>query len=238
MKILGLIPARGGSKGVPKKNQKILDDQPLINYSIAAALKCTAIDTVLVSTDDEAIASISKTAAAEVPFMRPAHLATDQSPTIDTVMHALSFYENKGIIFDAVCLLQATCPFRKVEDIFGAIEAFESSEADSLISVKEVPHQYNPHWVFESKPNSSYLKIATGEAQIITRRQELPKAYYRDGSIYITSTDTLKKSKSLYGEKVAWYQSTNPFHVNIDTLEDWAIAEDLIHKFKNTQKDI
>jgi len=197
----------------------------LIVYSIEAALSAENLTEVLVSTDEEAIAEISRLAGAKVPFLRPAELATDASPTIDTVLHAVAYYEQAGKVFDAVCLLQPTCPFRTTEDITESIGAFEKSGADSLISVKVVPHNYNPHWVFEEKADTPFLKIATGETEIISRRQELPKAYHRDGSIYIVRTEVLKNTRTLYGEKIAWYESTNPKYVNIDTLEDWSEAE-------------
>ncbi|MFK7806511.1 MAG: acylneuraminate cytidylyltransferase family protein [Saprospiraceae bacterium] len=228
MKILALIPARGGSKGVPLKNRKLLGGQPLIAYSINAALACEGIERVTVSTDDEDIASISKSAGAKVPFLRPAELATDKSPSIDTVIHALQFYKAKNINFEAICLLQPTCPFRTADDIAKAIKIFKNSEADCLISVRAVPHQFNPHWTFEEKENSPYLKIATGEKNIISRRQDLPKVYYRDGSIYLTKTEIVLEQRSLYGEKISWFESENKYHVNIDTLEDWAEAEEMI----------
>jgi len=228
MKILGLIPARGGSKGVPNKNQKLLAGKPLVNYTIEAALESKLLDTLIVSTDDQQIATISKAAGAEVPFLRPAELATDSSPTIDTVLHVLEFYNSKDQHFDALCLLQPTCPLRTPEDIAKAITAFANSEADCLISVRSVPHQYNPHWVFETKADERYLQIATGEKNIIPRRQELPKAFHRDGSIYITKIEVLENSHSLYGEKIAWYESQGSQHVNIDTLEDWEEAERLL----------
>lgn len=225
MNILGLIPARGGSKGVPNKNIKSLGGKALIEYSIEAGLASQDITHLVVSTDSEKIAAISRSAGAEVPFLRPAHLATDQSPTIGTVLHAVEFYKEKGIDFQAVCLLQPTCPFRTTEDINKAISIFKNQSADSLISVREVPHQYNPHWVFEPTEEGSFLKIATGEKEFIPRRQELPKAYHRDGSIYMVKTKILLEQQSLYGQKIAFHLSENPIYVNIDTLEDWADAE-------------
>lgn len=225
MKILGLIPARGGSKGVPNKNIKLLGGKPLICYTIEASLATAEIDNLVVSTDSENIAKISKDAGANVPFLRPAELATDKSPSIDTVIHAVEFLAKKNVHFDAVCLLQPTCPFRTTEDIENAIKTFKNQEADSLISVREVPHQYNPHWTFEADEDEQFLQIATGEKDIISRRQELPKAYHRDGSIYIVKTEVLLEKRSLYGDKIAFHVSQNPIDVNIDTLEDWAKAE-------------
>lgn len=224
MKILGLIPARGGSKGIPRKNIKLLRGKPLIQYSIEAALSCDTIDTLLVSTDDAEIAEVSAKAGAEVPFLRPDELANDSAPTIDTVIHALRFYAAKDINFDAVCLLQPTCPFRTTAHITKAIQIFKKNQPDSLISVREVPHQYNPHWVFEAVEDTAFLRIATGEQQIIPRRQELPKAYHRDGSIYITKSEIILERHSLYGERMAHCTFEDSPHVNIDTMEDWEKA--------------
>lgn len=224
MKILGLIPARGGSKGIPKKNIKKLGGKELIRYSIEVGLAVSAINTLIVSTDDEDIASISKEAGATIPFMRPSDLATDSSPSIDTVLHALDFFDKKNIVFDAVCLLQATTPFRAAADIAKAIQLFKEKGADSLISVREVPHHYNPHWVFEKDKHSPYLKIATGEKEIISRRQALPKAYHRDGALYLTKSEVLREKKSLYGEKILPCILENSAQINIDTMEDWTAA--------------
>lgn len=231
MKILGLIPARGGSKGVPHKNRKRLLGKPLVNYTIEAALASSEIETLVVSTDDPEIAKISQAAGASVPFLRPAALASDQSPTIDTVIHALQFLAEQNQVFDAVCLLQPTCPLREAADISEAIQIFATKDADSLISVREVPHQFNPHWVFEAT-ETNFLKIATGEKEIITRRQALPKAYYRDGSIYLTKTELILKRRSLYGDRISYLLSKSAQHINIDTLADWQVAEQLLNDLK------
>jgi CMP-N-acetylneuraminic acid synthetase len=225
MKILGLIPARGGSKGVPRKNMKPLGNQPLVGHTIAVGLACKAISELIVSTDDEEIAAISRKAGALVPFLRPAELATDQSPTIDTIMHALEFYLRQDRHFDAVCLLQPTTPFRSRNDLTAALTLFGKSQADCLISVREVPHIFNPHWVFETDRKSGFLRPATGDLEFITRRQDLPPAYYRDGAIYITRTDVLLKQRSIYGQNIMAYRMQHSPDINIDGPEDWLRAE-------------
>lgn len=225
MRILGLIPARGGSKGIPRKNIKLLDGKPLIQYSIEVGLACSLIDELVVSTEDNEIAEISKSAGANLPFMRPVHLASDQSPTLDTIIHVLDFFEKKGISFDAVCLLQPTVPFRNGDDLNAAIEKFIASDADSLISVREVPHVYNPHWVYEQDTENGFLKLAKERETIIPRRQDLPKAYHRDGSIYLTKKEIILKEKSLYGKKIVHHIMENSPNINIDTMEDWEAAE-------------
>ncbi len=180
MRILGLVPARGGSKGILQKNIKILGGKPLIAYTIEAALATKNLTELIVSTDDATIAEVSEHYGAQVPFSRPAILASDTAPTIDTVIHALDFYDSRNIYFDALCLLQPTCPFRTTADIDRAIVQFQLAGSDSLVSVREVPHQYNPHWVFFANEETQNLRIATGENQIISRRQDLPTAYHRD----------------------------------------------------------
>jgi CMP-N-acetylneuraminic acid synthetase len=231
MRILGIIPARGGSKGVPKKNIKLLGGKPLIAYTIEAAKKAKLLTQIILSSDDEEIVKVAKDYELEVPFIRPAKLASDESPTILTVIHALNFYKEKGIEFDAVCLLQVTNPFRTTDFIDKAIEKFTITKTDSLISVLEVPHEYNPHWVF-TKNKDENLEISTGETEIISRRQELPSAYYRDGAIYLTKTSVILKQQSLYGKSISYIKSDESTHVNIDTMEDWFKAEELLHKLR------
>lgn len=232
MRILGIIPARGESKGVPKKNIKLLNGKPLLQYTSEIALESQYLTGVILSSDDNQIITVAKSLGIQVPFIRPSALAEDQTPTIDVIIHALDWYENQAIFFDAVCLLQVTSPFRTVNFLDKAIEKFIASGCDSLISVQKVPHEYNPHWTFELNLEGN-LKIATGEDKIIKRRQELPIAYHRDGSIYITKTEVLSEQRSLYGKSISFIESSSEFYVNIDTLTDWEKAEQMI---KNKQK--
>lgn len=223
MRILAIIPARGGSKGVPSKNSKQLGGKPLIAYSIEQAIASNSFSKIVVSTDDEAIVQIAINYGAEVPFVRPAALADDTATSIAVVQHAIDFLESQNEFFDAVCLLQPTSPFREKGFINKAITKFFEHNSDALVSVLPVPHEYNPHWVFEADANGA-LQIATGEKEIITRRQELPKAFFRDGAIYLTKTVFIKKG-TFYGEKLAYIESNPKLYVNIDTMEDWMQAE-------------
>jgi CMP-N,N'-diacetyllegionaminic acid synthase len=230
MKILGIIPARGGSKGVPGKNIKILGTKPLIAYTIESALSTNLIQDVVVSTDSIEIKEIAIQFGAQVPFIRPDYLANDAAKSIDVVVHALEFLKNKGKVFDAVMLLQPTNPFRTKAFMEEAIYKFNKEQLDSLISVLPVPVEYNPHWIFEEN-EKGYLSIATGETEIIPRRQDLPKAYFRDGSIYLTSAQVLMNYKTFYGKKLGFLVASENRHVNIDTMEDWANAEKLLQSF-------
>ncbi|HMK05992.1 MAG TPA: acylneuraminate cytidylyltransferase family protein [Flavobacterium sp.] len=231
MKILGLIPARGGSKGVPKKNIRILGDKPLVCYTIESAQESKALAMTVVSTDAEDIFEAAANSGLMPPFLRPEDLAQDTSSSLQVVRHAIEFFENQDIFFDAVCLLQPTNPFRESGFIDKAITKFIASDADSLVSVLPIPHEYNPHWAFEEN-EKGLLKIATGEGQIISRRQDLPKAFFRDGSIYLTKTEVIKNN-SLYGDSTAYIESNPEFHVNIDTLKDWKKAEALLNKIRS-----
>jgi N-acylneuraminate cytidylyltransferase len=223
MKILAIIPARGGSKGVPGKNIKVLGDKPLIAYSVEQAMASNSFNKIIVSTDDEAIATIARQYGAEVPFIRPVELANDTASSISVVQHAVEYFGAIGVSFDAICLLQPTSPFREKGFINKAIATFSSNNSDALVSVLQVPHEFNPHWVFEPDSNG-LLQIATGENEIIKRRQELPKAFFRDGSIYLTKMESIKAG-TFYGERLSFLESNPDLYVNIDTMKDWMEAE-------------
>ncbi|MDX1761115.1 MAG: acylneuraminate cytidylyltransferase family protein [Christiangramia sp.] len=226
MKILGLIPARGDSKGIAGKNIKALGEKPLLQYTFETAKNAASLSKLVLSSDDPEIVRVAERMGLEAPFRRPAALSEDDTPTLVVVQHALSFFAQKGENFDAVCLLQPTTPFRKMGLIDRAISKFVEGDYDSLVSVREVPAEFNPHWVFE-KENGG-LKIATGEKEIISRRQELPKAYHRDGAIYLTKTEVLLEQNSLYGKNIGFIDTTGDPYVNIDTVQDWEEAERLL----------
>lgn len=229
MKVLGVIPARGGSKGIPKKNSKLLHGKPLMQYTIESASNAVQLDRVIFSSEDELLILLAQKIGVEVPFRRPKELATDTAGSLEVLKHAITELSKQGAAYDAVCLLQLTNPFRTSQFIDNAITKFKESNVDSLISVLEVPHEYNPHWVFKTNEKEQ-LQLAMGDKEIIKRRQELPKTYYRDGAIYITKTEVLLKQHSLYGSTIAYIEADAERHVNIDTPEDWQKAEELAKK--------
>lgn len=224
MRILGLIPARKGSKGIPGKNIRMLGHQPLIAYSIKDGSASNLLTKTVISTDGMEIAEVSRNYGGEVPFIRPKELAKDNTPSIDVVLHAIEFFEQKGEPFDAVCLLQPTSPFRPKGFVDDCIRKFLETGADCLISVLEVPHEYNPHWTFKMDFQGS-LSIATGDENLIARRQELPKAYHRDGSIYISKVSLIKERRILVGGKTVGVLSNKSYYANLDTPKDWDKAE-------------
>ncbi len=226
MRLLGLIPARGGSKGIKRKNVKLLCGQPLIKYTVDVVLQCSYLTEVMVSTEDPEIARIASDCGASVPSLRPRKLATDESPTIDTVHYTLRQYEESGVLFDAVVLLQPTTPMREVNDLLTSIRKFIAGDHDSLISVIKVPEVFNPNWIFEQ--NNGELKLVIPQKEIIARRQDLPTYYIRSGDIYITKTDIILDRYSLYGDSIGFYEMPQDRHVNIDTDADWQRAVELL----------
>ena len=230
MRVLAVIPARGGSKGVPGKNIKILGNKTLLQYTFDSAKASTLLAKIILSSEDAGIIAVASALGIEVPFVRPSELATDAAKSIDVIQHAVSFLEDRGEYFDAVCLLQVTSPFREKDFLDRAIQKFIATDVDTLISVLPVPHEYNPHWVFEENELGN-LFIATGEQEIISRRQELPKAFYRDGALYITKMKYIKEG-TFYGSNMGYIESNPDLHVNIDTLSDWEKAENKIEKYR------
>ncbi len=227
MRVLALIPARGGSKGVPRKNIRTLGGKPLIGHTIDAARKTKRIERVVVSTEDDEIAEVAVSLGAEVPFLRPTRLAQDDTPMFPVVVHALEAVIAGGWTPDAVCLLQPTFPFRRPEDIDACIDALEALRADCVISVHRVPDDFNPHWVYFERADGS-LQLSTGESEPIPRRQELPSAFHRSGAVYVSRTSTITGHGSLYGDRVVGYETTTESSCNIDTPEDWNRAEALV----------
>lgn len=227
LRVLGIIPARGGSKGVPRKNLRKLAGKPLLQYTAEAALAASRLSRIILTTEDEEIAQAGRECGLEVPFLRPETLARDDTPMLPVIRHCVRTLEESGDRFDAICLLQPTTPLRRAVDIDNCIRLLEESDAHSVISMLPVPMEFNPHWVWFSD-SEGYLKIATGEEAPIPRRQELPSAWHREGSVYVTRRDILIEKNSLYGTKTIGYLMDPEKTVNIDTLDDWAKAERMI----------
>ncbi len=228
MKVLGIITARGGSKGIPRKNVKLLGGKPLIVHTIEAAKASGIFDRIILSTDDAEIAEVGKEYGAEVPFMRPAELAEDTTPTLPVLVHAIKWLkENESYEPDGVMLLQPTAPLRKSEHIREACALFEKSNSDSVVSVSEVPGHHNPHWQFTLDADKR-ATIYTGETftDIVKRRQDLPKTFTRNGAIYLFKASLLcAEPPSFYGTDVRAYEMDDASSINIDSPEDFARAE-------------
>ncbi|HMX28803.1 MAG TPA: acylneuraminate cytidylyltransferase family protein, partial [Blastocatellia bacterium] len=173
------------------------------------------------------IAEVGRACGIEVPFLRPAELALDTTPTLPVVQHAVRILEMQGSRFDAICLLQPTNPLRRAADIDGCIELMEREQADTVFTMLAVPAEHNPHWVYFQNGDGS-LRLSTGEAAPIPRRQLLPAAYHREGSVYVTRREVIMNNNSLYGARVLGFEIEAGRSVNIDNLQDWERAESLL----------
>lgn len=227
MNILAIIPARGGSKGLPKKNIKILGDKPLIAWSIETGLESEKINKVIVSSDNEEIINIAKQYGAEVPFVRPANLSTDSATTNDVLLHALDFYKAKDITYDYIVILQPTSPFRKKGDIDLAIAKAIETKADMVVSVKETSS--NPYYVLFEENEQGFLDKS--KEGTFTRRQDCPIVYEYNGSIYVINVNSLlQKSFLNFNKKVKFVM--DEFHsVDIDNQFDFDFTEFLLSKY-------
>lgn len=224
IRVLALIPARGGSKGVPRKNVRPLHGKPLVAYAAETALAARHVTRAVLSTDDEEIASVGRSCGLDVPFMRPASLAGDDTPMLPVVQHAVGELERQGDRFDAICLLQPTSPLRRPEDVDRCLDLLDRSGADAVMTVAPVPHEYNPHWVYFQREDGA-LALSTGEAAPITRRQALPQAFHRDGSVYVVRRDVLMEQHSMYGSRTLGVVLDPANRSNIDDPDDWARVE-------------
>lgn len=229
MKILAIIPARGGSKGILRKNIKMLAGKPLIAYTIESALQATTLDRVIVSTDDDEIAEISHKFGAEV-MMRPPELAEDKTPTLPVLQDVVARLKSEGYLPDAVMTLQPTSPLRTASHINEAVAMFVNDpRADSLVSCIEVPHIFHPQSVMKENDNG-YMVPYMGEKQP-TRRQEKPTVFARNGAaIYITRTATL--SDYIFGGNLLAYMMDVQSSIDIDEIADFIKVEQFLDHSK------
>lgn len=227
MRTLALIPARGQSKGVPRKNIRILGGKPLIAWTLETALAAGDLFTdVMVSTEDEEIADIARQHGGWVPFLRSRETASDTAKSIDVVREVLDKLEEAGHRYSAVCLLQPTVPFRQTPHLRTAHKKFTDGNYTGLVSVRRVPDHYHPNWTFLADDNDC-LTPAQGPGSLLPRRQLLPPAYIRDGSVYLTKTEVLR-SDGFYGDRLGYSENPHPAGVNIDTMDDWKAAEEWV----------
>lgn len=230
-RIIAIIPARGGSKGLPNKNILEIAGKPLIAWTIEAALQSKLVDEVFVSTDSELIAEVAESNGISVPFLRPKEYAQDSSPTYECVLHVLETFEKENTFFDYVMVLEPTSPLRKSTDIDNSLRVLIDNEgADTLVSVGEVQTE-NPVIVKRISPNGIVLPYIHNENKF-HQRQQFPEAYFPYGVSYISKVDFYKNEKTFYSEN-----NTLPFYIErwqnyeIDDPIDFEINELLIKKY-------
>jgi len=222
MRILGLIPARGGSKGLPGKNIKKLAGKPLIQRTLECAQESGVVDRIVLSTDDEEIAAIARGFGTDVPFMRPDELAADNTPMIDVAVHAIETLKEQEYEADALLLLQATSPFRTPDHIRKAVSLLGNN--DSVCSVVALPKGNCPHYLMKIT-DDGHLDFFMPNGAEITRRQDVPQAYKRDGTIFLTRSDVIWHDRTFYGATCVPMLLGAGECLSIDTQTDWIEAE-------------
>lgn len=226
MNPLIIIPARGGSKGIPHKNIKELGGKPLICYAIDTARKITSDENICVSTDDDDIIKVVEDYGLKVQFKRPDYLATDNAGTNGVLLHALDFYEQRGNHYDIVILLQATSPFRRAEDVIEAVKLYDDS-VDMVTSV--MPAKCNPYYDGYEDNEEGLLSISKGDGTI-ERRQDAPKVWQLNGAVYVINPVQLK-IKGLTGmTKIRKYVMDELHSVDLDNMLDWKNAEIILEE--------
>ncbi len=225
MSIVAVIPARGGSKGIPRKNLVNLAGKPMIAYTIEAALNAASVDRVMISTDDSEIANVARQLGAEVPFLRPPELADDKSPMLGVLKHMFKWLECHDVNMEALVLLQPTSPLRTSHHIEEALKIFRSVPATSVVSVVEVPHQFNPISLMKLSMEGTLTPFFENQKIFVSRRQDKPKTFARNGpAVLICHPDTLR-SGELYGANCVPYIMSHQESLDIDTLSDLSLAE-------------
>lgn len=233
--VLGLIPARGGSKGIPGKNIAALGGKPLIYYTISAALQSGVIDRLVVSTDSFEIANIAMRLGAEAPFMRPEELALDESPTIDSVLHVLTELDRRRELPDSVILLQPTSPFRRADHIRDAMEMFNACVETnrSLVSVQAVPHNFNPECLMQLN-DSGFVDCYKSEPNGSLRRQNKLQYFARNGAaIYIFRAQSCLRERQILTGTVIPFVMGKYVSLDIDEPSDLYLAELLLRSNVN-----
>jgi CMP-N-acetylneuraminic acid synthetase len=221
--VVGIVPARSGSKGIPNKNLRELAGKPLLAYVAQAAEGSGVIDQLVLTTDSKEIADLGRSYGMQAPFLRPVQLAQDDTPMVPVLQHAVREIEKGGAKPEILVLLQPTSPLRTAEHIRRAVETLRNGECDSVVSVVEIPHLFSPQKALTLE--GDYLKFVSAEAKTITRRQQLQTAYAREGTVYAVWRDVLMEQGSLYGDKCLPLILNARESLNLDTAEDWLLAE-------------
>lgn len=226
LSVLAIVPARGGSKGVPRKNLRLLGGKPLIGWTIAAARESRYIDRLVLSSEDEEIMSVAASLGCEVPFVRPRELAADDTPGIAPVLHALEALPGYGV----VVLLQPTSPFRSSQDIDACIEKCASGQAPACVSVVEPGH--SPYWTYRLDASDRLTPVIAGNT-LPARRQDLPPSYALNGAVYAAHTEWLVRTGEFIREDTAGYIMPAVRSLDIDTELDLRMAEFILKETEN-----
>lgn len=233
--VLALVPARGGSKSMPDKNMRPLAGRTLLEYAAEAAAASGVVDRSVLSTDSERIAAEGRRAGLEVPFLRPAALAGDDTPMLPVIEHALDALEHDGWAAEVVLLLQPTSPLRRPEHIRDAVRQLRDSGADSVVTVVELPRHFSPDYVMRVDDGRLVPFLAEGGS--VTRRQDARPAFVRDGTVYAFWSRTVRETRSIYGRDCRPLVLSARDSMTIDTPDDWNEAERRLHAAGRAARD-
>jgi len=233
--VLGIIPARGGSKGIPDKHTRKLAGQSILAYAAKSARESGVIDRLVLSSNDADIIAEAQAQGIEVPFTRPDELAQDDTPMLPVLQHAVEQLEATGWQPEIIVLLQATAPLRKPEHIRDAVAQLRESQADSVVSVLETPHLFAPQKAL--RMGAEGLEFWLDDGQQITRRQQLETSYAREGTVYAFWRNTLIEKNSIYGDRCLPLVLPPEESLTLDTETDWREAERILSERKDTAHD-
>lgn len=224
--VVGIVPARSGSKGVPGKNTRLLHGRPLLEYTARAAFAAGVLDRVILTTDSPDIADVGRRVGLEVPFLRPAALSQDDTPMVPVLRHAVEALAADGWTPGIIVLLQPTSPLRRPEHIVDAVEMLKQTPATSVVSVVEVPRHLSPDYVM--RVEAGVLKPFLADGLRITRRQDARQAYVRDGTVYAFRAETLDRFGDIYGNDCRPLLIPADESLSIDSPADWDVAERML----------
>jgi CMP-N,N'-diacetyllegionaminic acid synthase len=224
--VLGLVPARGGSKGLPGKNIRLLAGRPLLDYTARAARESGVLDRIVLSTDSDTIADAGRRAGLEVPFMRPSPLAQDDTPMLAVIKHAITALAEEGWAPEIVVLLQPTSPLRRPAHVRDAVTLLRETRADSVVTVVELPRHLSPDYVMTI--DNGRLRPFLAEGARITRRQDARPAYSRDGTVYAFWRATIERYGGIYGDDCRPLLVDPSESLSIDSAADWDHAERML----------
>ena len=229
---LAVIPARGGSKGIPRKNLALLRGKPLLAYAIELGLSCPGIDRVLVSTDDPAIAEAAVRYGAEAPFLRPAELARDDTPDRPVFVHCIEWLrDNEGYAFDWLVNLRCTTPLKRPEHVRAALEAMARGDCDSVRTVDRIQGKHHPYWMLKLDEQGFGASFVDGvDRRLYHRRQLLPPAYSINALVDVMAVDTVLRDDTMYGERMRLVETDPLYSIDIDGPKDLLLCEAVMER--------
>ena len=230
-KVLAISPARAGSKGLPGKNLRLLDGRPLVAWPVATALGAASVDRVIISTDDVAIAEAARAAGADVPFMRPAHLAHDTASSMDVILHAIDTLASQGQEYEYVVLLEPTSPLTESSDVEAALSCLYAagSDADAIVGICRVEATH-PEYDVRRDTKGLISPYAVSDFKSLRRRQDIEDLYFLDGSLYISSVDAFRHYKTFYHERTLGYEVPRWKSLEVDDIFDFIMVEAVVQR--------